>query len=64
MERTPAIATAGEKWPIATALSAVGWLFFFGVFDYGLRLPFPGGAILEWVHIYLPSAGSLLAFGN
>jgi TctA family transporter len=40
---------AGEKWPISLTLSAAGWLFFFGVFDYGLQMPFPNGAILEWL---------------
>jgi hypothetical protein len=40
---------AGEKWPISLTLSAAGWLFFFGVFDYGLRMPFPKGMVLEWL---------------
>jgi len=26
-----------------------GWLFFFGVFDYGLKMPFPKGMVLEWL---------------
>ena len=42
---------AGEKWPIALALTVACWLFFFVVFDYGLQLPFPAGSIFEWVHI-------------
>jgi Tripartite tricarboxylate transporter TctB family len=40
---------AGEKWPISLTLSAAGWLFFFGVFDYALQMPFPKGAVLEWL---------------
>jgi TctA family transporter len=40
---------AGEKWPISLALTAASWLFFFGLFDYGLQLPFPTGAIFDWV---------------
>jgi TctA family transporter len=40
---------AGEKWPISLALTAASWLFFFGLFDYGLQLPFPNGAIFDWV---------------
>ncbi|MGH7797081.1 MAG: tripartite tricarboxylate transporter permease [Candidatus Binatia bacterium] len=55
---------AGEKWPIAVALAAAGWLFFFGVFDYGLQLPFPQGAIFEWAHVDIPSARSIFAFGS
>jgi putative tricarboxylic transport membrane protein len=54
---------AGEKWPIAVALGAAGWLFFFGVFDYGLHLPFPEGAIFEWMHVYIPTARNIFAFG-
>jgi hypothetical protein len=47
------------QWPTALALSVAGWLFFFGVFDYALHLPFPRGAIFEW----LPGGvvGNLLA---
>jgi TctA family transporter len=55
---------AGEKWPIAVALGAAGWLFFFGVFDYGLQLPFPQGAIFDWVHVNVPSGRSIFAFGS
>ena len=39
---------AGERWPITLAISAACWLFFFGVFDYALQLPFPAGTVLEW----------------
>jgi hypothetical protein len=39
---------AGERWPITLAISAACWLFFFGVFDYALQLPFPEGTVLEW----------------
>jgi len=50
---------AGEKWPISLVLTAVCWLFFFGVFDYALQLPFPTGTIFEWVHIELPAVQSI-----
>jgi hypothetical protein len=40
------------------ALTAACWLFFFGVFDYALQLPFPAGSIFEWVHIDLPTVRS------
>ncbi len=36
---------AGEKWGISVVLAAVAWIFFFGLFDYGLRLPFPPGEL-------------------
>jgi len=42
---------ACERWPISLTLSVPGWLFFFGVFDYGLKMPFPTGAILEWLPV-------------
>lgn len=40
---------AGEKWPVSLALTAVSGLFFFGLFEYSLQLPFPEGAIFDWV---------------
>jgi len=40
---------AGEKWPITVALSAACWLFFWGLFDHALQMPFPKGAVLEWL---------------
>ena len=49
---------AQEKWPITLALSFGCWLFFYGVFDYALHLPFPRGTIQEWVdfsHLVLPT---------
>jgi putative tricarboxylic transport membrane protein len=51
---------AGERWPITLAISAACWLFFFGVFDYALQLPFPTGTIFEWVHVDIPAARSVL----
>ncbi|MEK7334326.1 MAG: tripartite tricarboxylate transporter permease, partial [Candidatus Binatota bacterium] len=32
---------AKEKWPITLALALVAWLFFYGLFDYALHVPFP-----------------------
>jgi hypothetical protein len=29
------------------------------LFDYGLQLPFPAGAVFEWVHIDLPAVRSI-----
>ncbi|HSF57051.1 MAG TPA: tripartite tricarboxylate transporter permease, partial [Candidatus Binatia bacterium] len=46
---------AGERWPITLAISAACWLFFFGVFDYALQLPFPTGSVFEWVRIDIPA---------
>jgi TctA family transporter len=51
---------AGERWPITLALTAACWLFFFGVFDYALQLPFPTGSIFEWVHIDTAAVRSVL----
>jgi TctA family transporter len=44
---------AGERWPITLAISAGCWLFFFGLFDYALQLPFPQGALFEWLPVSL-----------
>jgi hypothetical protein len=36
---------AGEKWPISLALTSAAWIFFYGLFDYFLHIPFPPGLI-------------------
>jgi hypothetical protein len=46
---------AQERWPVAVGLAFAAWLFFYGLFDYGLQLPFPKGAVFEWVHIDIPT---------
>jgi hypothetical protein len=55
---------AGESWPVTLALSAACWLFFFGLFDYALQLPFPRGALLDWVHIDVAAVQNFLSFGR
>lgn len=42
---------ARENWGMTLAITAGCWLFFFGVFDYALQMPFPTGLIFEWVRI-------------
>jgi TctA family transporter len=42
---------AGERWPATLAITAGCWLFFFGLFDYALQLPFPQGALFEWLPV-------------
>jgi TctA family transporter len=44
---------AQERWPITLAISAACWLFFFGLFDYALQMPFPSGALFDWVPVNL-----------
>jgi TctA family transporter len=51
---------AGERWAPTLAITAGAWLFFFGVFDYALQLPFPTGTIFEWVRIDLPPVQDVL----
>jgi len=38
-----------EGWPLSIALTAGVWLFFWGLFDRLLRLPFPDGELLTWL---------------
>jgi len=40
---------AKEKWPITLALALVAWLFFYGLFDYTLHVPFPDGQLFLWL---------------
>ncbi|MGH7845452.1 MAG: hypothetical protein ACREQW_09820 [Candidatus Binatia bacterium] len=37
------------EWPVTVGLTPACWLFFYGVFDYTLQLPFPDGSIFRWV---------------
>jgi putative tricarboxylic transport membrane protein len=53
---------ASEKWPVTLMLTAACWLFFFGVFGYGLQLPFPQGVVFDWVH--LAGVRSIFAAGG
>lgn len=40
---------ANENWPITIILTAVGWGFFYGLFDYSLHIPFPEGQLFVWL---------------
>jgi TctA family transporter len=42
---------AGERWPVTLAISAACWLFFWGMFDYALQMPFPAGAVFDWLPV-------------
>jgi len=42
---------AGERWPATLAIAAGCWLFFFGLFDYTLQMPFPQGALFDWLPV-------------
>ena len=39
---------ARERWPLTTSLTLLAWLFFYGLFDYSLHLPFPKGELFLW----------------
>jgi TctA family transporter len=38
-----------EKWPITLILALIGWVFFYGLFEYTLHVPFPDGQLLVWL---------------
>ena len=42
---------AREKWWISVTLAVLAWIFFYGLFDYTLSLPFPPGEVLAWIHV-------------
>jgi hypothetical protein len=42
---------AGERWPVTAAISVACWLFFWGMFDYALQMPFPRGALFDWLPV-------------
>jgi TctA family transporter len=37
-----------EKWPIALVVTFVTWLFYWGLFDYSLSIPFPEGLLFTF----------------
>ncbi len=39
---------SGEKWGITLVLSFLMWVFFYGLFDHFLHLPFPEGELFHW----------------
>jgi TctA family transporter len=43
--------SSGERWATSVALAFIAWGFFYGMFDYGLHLPFPEGLLLDWLNI-------------
>jgi hypothetical protein len=49
--------TAKEKWPISAAMALGTYLFFWLVFDIGLKLPLDNGFLTDYF-----SLDSILAF--
>ncbi|HZD41820.1 MAG TPA: hypothetical protein VE131_13940, partial [Terriglobales bacterium] len=50
---------AGEKWLVAIGLTILCWLFFWGIFDYSLHLPFPQGTLFDWLPFDLTAVQNL-----
>ena len=40
---------AREKWLITVTMALISWLFFYGLFDYALHVPFPEGQLFVWL---------------
>jgi heme/copper-type cytochrome/quinol oxidase subunit 2 len=40
---------AREKWRTSILLALLSWLFFYGLFDWAIQLPFPAGALYGWL---------------
>jgi hypothetical protein len=51
---------AGERWPVTLAITVGCWLFFFALFDYALQMPFPQGALFEWVPVKMANLPRLV----
>jgi TctA family transporter len=43
--------SGGERWSTSIALAVVAWAFFYGMFGYALKLPFPEGVLMDWFEI-------------
>ena len=39
---------AREKWLITVTMALISWVFFYGLFDYALHVPFPEGQLFVW----------------
>jgi TctA family transporter len=51
---------AGERWPVTLAITVGCWLFFFALFDYALQMPFPQGALFEWLPVKMANLPRLV----
>lgn len=40
---------ARERWPMTASLTLFAWVFFYGLFEYSLHLPFPQGEVFVWL---------------
>ena len=40
--------TGAEKWPITIIMTVIAAIFFYGVFDAALHIPFPPGLLFSW----------------
>ncbi|MBI2991919.1 MAG: tripartite tricarboxylate transporter TctB family protein [Deltaproteobacteria bacterium] len=40
-----------EPWSITLALTLFAWISFYGIFGYGLHVPFPKGLLLQWLGV-------------
>jgi hypothetical protein len=38
-----------ESWLLSVTLAVFAWLFFYGLFDRLLHIPFPDGEIFNWL---------------
>lgn len=45
-------AGAREKWITSLVLAGLSWLFFYGLFDYVIHLPFPSGLLFDWLRVW------------
>jgi hypothetical protein len=41
---------AQEKWWLSLLLALLSWIFFYSLFNWAIQLPFPPGAIFDWLH--------------
>jgi hypothetical protein len=40
-----------ERWPISLAITAAMGAFVYGIFESALHVPFPPGALFEWIGV-------------
>ncbi len=50
---------AKEHWLPSSGLTLAAWLFIYGLFDYGLQMPFPTGTVFDWLGIDLAGVRSM-----
>jgi hypothetical protein len=43
--------SGNERWLTSIVPAFIAWGFFYGMFDYALKLPFPDAVLIDWLEV-------------